>query len=62
VDRELLSYLGDSRYQIEVLETEVVVYDMAYSEGIDRFVVHRLYIGPGNAFTNGMDTGDYSEV
>ena len=62
VDRELFSYLGDARYQIEVLDTEVVVYDLAYSEGLDRFVVHRLYIGKGSMETNGMDTRGHSEV
>ena len=45
IDRHLLSYTNNSRYQIEVLDTEVVVYDLAYQDGLDRFIVHRLYIG-----------------
>lgn len=62
IDRDLLSYVDNPRFQIVVEETEVVVYDLEYSDGLDRFVVHRLYIGCGSAETNGMDIQCHSEV
>jgi hypothetical protein len=45
IDKELLSYTENPRYEILVKNDEVIVYDLAYSDNSDKFIVHRLYLG-----------------
>lgn len=45
IDRQLLSYTNNPRYEIKVLNNEVVVYDLWDQDGPDKLIVHRLYIG-----------------